>query len=117
MGYRSIAVTVENRTGEKLVIKNYELNHGKWDTAPTDIQSAGNCFWKAESRDGALIGVTGVTRWESEKTLGSFTISFDKPYGSGHTNVDASCPMGYKHELQGDVSGHHSSVTVIFSKI
>ncbi|MFD3157023.1 hypothetical protein ACFIJ5_09200 [Haloimpatiens sp. FM7330] len=117
MGYRSLKVTVKNRTGQKLVLKNYPLNHGKWSTKPVDINSAGECTWKAESKDGALIGVTGKISWESQETLGAFVISFDKPLGAGATKVDPSCPTGYKHELHGNTGGHHSSVTVIFSKI
>jgi hypothetical protein len=117
MGYRSLQVTTENDTGQKLVLKSATLTHGKWDKKPSDIDAAKSGTWKAESRDGALIGTSGVVIWEGESTGGAFVIHFDKPFGSGPTKVDASCPEGYQHELKGDPSGHHSSVTVIFEKL
>ena len=117
MGYRSLQIEVVNSTGEKLVLQNETLQHGKWDTKPEDIASATNSTFKAESKDGALIGVTGSATWKGEADLGAFVISFNKPYGSGETEVNPGCPQDYKWELHGDTGGHKSSVKVIFSKL
>jgi len=117
MGYRSLAVKTENKTGQKLVLGSYNLTHGKWDAKPQSIEPGKVDNWKAESRDGALIGTAGNTVWEGANTGGAFAISFDKPYGSGKTKVDPSCPAGYQCEVKGDPGGHHSTVTVVFQKL
>jgi len=116
MGYRSLQMKVENKTGQKLVLIDKSLQHGKWDTEPTDVMPNTDMTFKAESKDGALIGINGVAHWKGQVDGGAFTILFDKPLGAGATKVDPSCPSAYQGELTGDPAGHHSSVTITFSK-
>jgi hypothetical protein len=116
MSSRTIEFTVDNQTGQKLVLDGLAFNHGKVIVAPTDIDSATKCVFKVGNKDWAWIGVEGTVSWKGADDLGAFSIYFFKPISTGPTKIDPACPEAYKHETEGDPSGHHSQVTVTFSK-
>lgn len=116
MGYRSMAFTVVDSTGENLVLSKKHLEHGEWKDDPENINSDGTGYFKAESTGGSLKGVEGYVDWTGGTTMGKYEIYFEKPQDKDPTIVKVTVPDGYKYIQEGDEGGHDSKLKITFQK-
>lgn len=79
-GARSVAITIENRTSDRLYLKDKAVSSGMWSLAPpSSIPSGGVGLWITES-DKYLQGTQGAVILASDLVKGDFYLKWHNPY-------------------------------------
>ncbi|WP_329324669.1 hypothetical protein [Streptomyces luteogriseus] len=112
MSARSVHVTIENRTGFDLTLKNVWLPSAggtlnPWP--PSEIENETKAEWDNNS-NGPGLGVEASVSYSSP--AGEFYIHWDDPY-IGSNKYEVYQPDGYEHSMDGG-SGNNASIKVVF---
>ena len=89
--YLQVQATVNNFTGQAMIITGSDLSWGKWMASPVDVPSLDSISFSSQGRDSSPSGTEGWATW----TIGSAVIkvTFSCPY-IGSNDQSISCSEG-----------------------
>ena len=100
--------TVNNFTGEEMVLTGSDLSWGKWIQSPVNVPKYDNKGFSSQGRDSSPSGTEGWATW----TLGgaSVKVTFSSPFSGSNTQTISCSSTKYLVSAKG-TDGHVNTVT------
>lgn len=106
--YLKVEATVNNFTGEEMVLTGSDLSWGKWIQSPVNVPKYDNKGFSSQGRDSSPSGTEGWATW----TLGgaSVKVTFSSPFSGSNTQTISCSSTKYLVSAKG-TDGHVNTVT------
>lgn len=107
--YLQVKATVNNFTGEEMVLTGSDLSWGKWIKSPVNTPRYDNSSFSSQGRDSSPSGTEGWAEWKLGEAV--IKVTFSSPYsGSNTQTISCTLPSRYKVTCSG-TDGHTNTVT------